>query len=222
MERYSENPSGRVKGLGKVSFILFLVVVIGGYYLMYKDDFSKFTEEFKSLFEPNYTINYDDPIDDYEEDFFKSFLQEYGIREKSKTLVLSPMSYYQGSIYVNNKRYDVKYNRTSKFFELRDYLDYSNYVDYNNTDTSEWQTMKIEKVNNTILISIDTLDNNIYLLVDCTSKLVPALAFQTTPEYAPVLATDNKFYFAEVKADGNYVYSYDTRTHRTTIEVRPN
>ena len=35
-------------------------------------------------------------------------------------------------------------------------------------------------------------NKDIYLFVDCTSKLVPALAFQTTPEYAPVLATDNK------------------------------
>ena len=184
---------------------------------MYKDDFSKFTDNFDSLFEEPVYV---DQSNDYEVNFVQGYLSDMNITTKPTVPLLDNMSYYKGSVYIDNVRYDLQYNKTSKYFELSEYLNETNNVAYEEPGSKEWQTMSIEEINNTLLVRISTLDDSVYLFIDCTNKLTPVLAFETDPAYEPVLGKNNKLYFGEIKSDGKYVYSYDTITHKTTIEMQ--
>ena len=72
MERYSENPSGRVKGLGKLGFIFFIVIAVGGNLITgpekFIDNAKTFFNEIIEAMEEEYYYEEDYTYDDNEED----------------------------------------------------------------------------------------------------------------------------------------------------------
>ena len=218
MENYSENPSGKIKGLGPIKFIVFILVVFGGYYLMYRDTFNEILEEIKSEFNYNYDYNYNTD-EDFEGTFVAQYMDENEYVKVQKPSLITLDESRTLTTGIDDYQYLVEYSEMNRKLKLSEVTNSYSYIDYEEPrGGNPWRSLVIYKINNTVLIKIEHDVENTYLFVDCSYNLRPIVKFQTTSELEPTLASNNKLYFGSVEEDGNHVYSYDTITSYSKLE----
>lgn len=206
MERYSENPSGKIKGFGYISFIVFILVVVGGYYFMYKDEFKIFIDEFKEAME--YEFDYE--FGDMElVNPFKEYLENENIEVYNFEEVISDRNTYQATTDIGV--YDYKINFSSIYDRLQISSDsWSNTIDKYANEEDSWDEITIYDYKYGFLVELVGTSYNTYYFIGY--DLIIDLSLETSPLYRPVLTENEKIYFGHEKEDGIDVYEYDCYT----------
>ena len=213
-EVYSENPSGRIKGLSRLGVLLGIIVIIGGNLLTgpetFIEDVKVFFENISEEFE--YEFDYGDDFDVDSDEVNE--LSEY-ISDNYITIV-EPSKYaeYYGtsnsSFYKLQETYKFNYNET--LGTLRLYKESNPYKIFNisTEEGEEWKSLYITGNKDLILVKLegDYYDTYYFLTNDLDVKL----KLQTPEKYEPVYSSTGYVYFGYETPTGIDVYEYNPIT----------
>lgn len=213
-EVYSENPSGRIKGMGK---IIFLILLIGGLiYLKFASEVSIF-EEFQYLIEDigqSIEESFDEEYYYYDDDTdleLDNPLKDYLVKEGIITTRFE--NYYHGIMTETedfthkNITYTVNYNEELGMVTISNASNYNEYFSYSNSDY-EWDTITVSAFDYGFLIEIVHKDSDYNTYLFLTDELVGKLELETEVEYAPQLGDDKYIYFGYDDGPGVDIYKY--------------
>lgn len=206
MERYSDNPSGKIKGFGFVSFVVFILVVVGGYYFMYKDEFKIFIDEFKEAME--YESDYEFGDIDVENSFLDYIENEY-IEVEDFEEVISDRTTYVSTVDIG--AYDYKINFSSVNDRIQISSDsWPNTIDKYANEGDSWSKVNVYDYDYGFLVEIVGISYNTYYFIGY--DLIIDLSLETPGMYGPVLTEEETIYFGHETDDGIDVYEYDCYT----------
>ena len=223
MERYSENPSGRVKGLGKLGFIFFLVIAVGGNLITgpekFIDNAKTFFNEIIEAMEEEYYYEEDYTYDDNEEDdstpSYGNEIEDYFTKNNLSKLNFKTHGYYMSSremdYTINDIKYHISYDKSNqKFMLTSEVFPNKTFFKYGDV-TNPWGSVKVESYDNGLLITLLNDDYGTYVFLK--KDLSTVLTLETLRKYKPVLASDGDIYFGYTNTTKTDVYKYDTTTH---------